>query len=292
MTDIRQAAIDLYDRYTHEGMDRRAFMTELTRIAGSAAAATALLSGIAASKAAAAITPADDPRLHTRRESWTAADGRRMSGYTAALRDQPGRRASVIVVHENRGLNAHVEDVTRRVALAGYHAVAPDFLSPLGGTPADENAARELIGKLDLAQATADGVATLARLKRRRTGNGRVGAMGFCWGGAMVNRLAVNAGETLDAGIPYYGTAPAPAEAAKVRAPLLIHLASLDARVNGSALPWGEALRAAGKDVRVVNHQGVNHAFNNDTSAERYDKAAADAAWGQTLAFLEDKLRR
>ena len=136
------------------------------------------------------------------------------------------------------------DHLDRRVALAGYHAVAPDFLSSLGGTPPDENTARDLIGKLDLAQATADGVATLAELKRRRAGNGKAGAVGFCWGGAMVNRLAVNAGNTLDAGVPYYGTAPAPAEAAKVRAPLLIHLASLDARVNATALPWGEALRA------------------------------------------------
>lgn len=291
MTDIRQAAIDLYDRYTHEGMDRRAFMAELTKIAGSAAAATALLSGIAARPAAAAIVSPTDPRLIARRETWTLPDGRKMSGYAAALRDQPGKRASVLVVHENRGLTPHIEDVARRVALAGYHAVAPDFLSALGGTPADENAARDLIGKLDLAQATADGVATLAKLKRRRTGNGNAGAVGFCWGGAMVNRLAVNGGAALDAGVSYYGTAPAPAEAVRVQAPLLIHLASLDARVNGSALPWGEALKAAGKDVRVITHQGVNHAFNNDTSAERYDKSAADQAWGQTLAFFGEHLR-
>ncbi|HZF42716.1 MAG TPA: dienelactone hydrolase family protein [Sphingomonadaceae bacterium] len=290
MTDLRQAAIDLYDRYTHEGMDRRAFMAELTRLAGGTAAAAALLSGIAASPAAAALTPPDDPRLVARRETWTLPDGRRMSGYAAGLRDQPAKRASVLVVHENRGLTAHIEDVARRVALAGYHAVAPDFLSALGGTPPDENAARDLIGKLDLAQATADGVATLQKLKGRRTGNGKAGAIGFCWGGAMVNRLAVNGGTALDAGVPYYGTAPAPAEAARVQAPLLIHLASLDARVNASALPWGQALEAAGKDVRVVNHEGVNHAFNNDTSAERYNKPAADTAWGQTLAFFGEHL--
>ena len=292
MTDIRQAAIDLYDRYTHEGMDRRAFMAELTRIAGSAAAATALLGSIAASPAAAAIIAPGDPHLLARRESWALPGGRKMSGYVAAPRKRSGRRAAVMVVHENRGLNAHIEDVARRIALAGYHAVAPDFLSPLGGTPADENAARELIGKLDLAQATADGVATLATLKRRRTGNGRAGAVGFCWGGAMVNRLAVNGDAALNAGVSYYGTAPAPAEASRVQAPLLLHLASLDARVNATAIPWGEALKAAGKDVRVVNHQGVNHAFNNDTSAERYNRAAADEAWAQTLAFFKTHLLR
>lgn len=291
MNDLRQAAIDLYDRYTHEGMDRRAFVAELTKIAGSAAAATTLLAGIATSPAAAAILSPTDTRLVARRESWTLPGGRKMSGYAAALRNAKGKRASVMVVHENRGLTKHIEDITRRLALAGYHAVAVDFLSPLGGTPEDENTARELIGKLDLGQATTDGIATLARLKRRRGGNGKVGAIGFCWGGAMVNRLAVGAGTNLDAGVPYYGTAPAPAEAAAVRAPLLIHLASLDARVNATALPWGAALEAAGKNVRVVNHQGVNHAFNNDTSAERYDKTAADQAWGQTLAFFDRHLR-
>ena len=289
--DLRQAAIDLYDRYTHEGMDRRAFMAELTRIAGGTAAAATLLSGIAASPAAAAISDPADPRLTARRETWTLPDGRKMSGYAAGLKANKDKRASVLVVHENRGLTPHIEDVTRRVALAGYHAVAPDFLSGTGGTPADENAAREAIGRLDLAQATADGVATLAKLQRRRTGNGKAGAVGFCWGGAMVNRLAVAGGTSLDAGVPYYGPAPDIAQAAQVRSPLLIHLASLDTRVNTSALPWGEALRAAGKSARVVNHEGVNHAFNNDTSAERYDKAAADQAWGQTLAFFGEHLR-
>lgn len=291
MTDPRQAAIDLYDRYTHEGMDRRAFMAELTRIAGSAAAASTLLAGIAASPAAAAITQPADPRLITRRETWTLPGGRRMSGYAAALRGRRGKRASILVIHENRGLNAHIEDVARRLALAGYHAVAPDFLSPVGGTPPSEDAARDLIGKLDLAQATADAVATLAKLKRRPMGNGRVGVIGFCWGGAMVNRIAVDAGPLLDAAVPYYGPAPAPTEATRVHAPLLLHLAGLDTRVNATALPWGEALKAAGKDVRVEVHEGVNHAFNNDTSAERYNKPAADEAWRQTLAFFERHLR-
>lgn len=288
--DARQEAIDLYDRYTHEGMDRRAFMTDMTRIAGSAAAAATLLAGIAANPVAAAITQPDDARLTARRETWALPGGRTMSGYVARARKARARRAAVIVVHENRGLTPHIQDVARRVALAGYHAVAPDFLSSLGGTPADEDAARELIGKLDLAQATADGVATLAHFRAARGGNNRIGAIGFCWGGAMVNRLAVGAGTGLDAGVPYYGTAPATAEAARVRSPLLIHLASLDARVNASALPWGEALIAAGRAARVVNHEGVNHAFNNDTSAERYNKAAADEAWRQTMAFFKQHL--
>ena len=154
----------------------------------------------------------------------------------------------MIVIHENRGLNAHTSDVARRLALAGFHAVAPDFLSPSGGTPANEDAARDAIGKLDLGAATAAGVAMLDELARRPSGSGKVGAVGFCWGGAYVNRLAVAAGDKLDAGVVYYGTAPDPAEAARVTAPLLIHLAGLDARVNADRLPVGQRAPRRGQD--------------------------------------------
>lgn len=287
--DVRAEAIALHDRYTHEGMDRRAFMAELSRIAGGTAAGATLLAGIAADPAAAAITSPSDPRLRARRQTLALPGGRAYRAYVAAPRGR-ARRAAVLVVHENRGLNAHIEDVARRVALAGHHAVAVDFLSPAGGTPVDQDAARAAIGRLDLATATADGVALLAALRARAGGNGRVGAIGFCWGGAMVNRLAVDAGAGLDAGVPYYGTAPAPAEAARVRAPLLIHLAQLDERVNATAIPWAAALRTAGADAEAIIHPGVNHAFNNDTSAERYNKAAADRAWARTLAFLSRRL--
>ena len=196
----------------------------------------------------------------------------------------------MLVIHENRGLNEHTRDVARRLALAGFRAVAPDFLSPVGGTPADEDAARDAIGKLDLGQATAAGVAMLRALGRSSRG-GKVGAVGFCWGGAYVNRLAVAAGDALDAGVVYYGPAPDPGEAAKVQAPLMIHLAGLDERVAQTEFPWITALRAAGKRVTYFDYEGVNHAFNNDTSAERYDKAAADLAWQRTLRFFARQLR-
>ncbi len=159
------------------------------------------------------------------------------------------------MIHENRGLNDHVRDVARRAALAGYHAVAPDFLTSAEGTPSDPDAARKLIGALDLAATVQDAVATLDWLGD----------------GAMVNRLAVAAGDKLDAGVVFYGPTTSPAEASKVSAPLLIHLAEKDERVNGTALPWVVALRAAGKQVRAINHHGVEHAFHNDSSAERYD---------------------
>jgi carboxymethylenebutenolidase len=288
--EIRDAAIALYDRFTHEGMDRRLFMAELTKIAGGAAAASALLGAIAANPAAAAIVPEGDPRLQTRTINWELIPGRKMNGYGAAPATARADLPVVIVIHENRGLTEHIRDVARRVALAGFSAVAPDFLSPVGGTPADENQAREMIGKLDLAAAVADGRAFIDWLSSPAGGSRKVGAVGFCWGGGMVHRLAVAAGANLRAGVPFYGPAPAPAEADKVQAAMLIHLAEKDERVNGTALPWAEALKAAGKNVTNIVHPGVNHAFHNDTSTERYDKAAAERAWAATIAFFKAQL--
>lgn len=286
MTDLRAAAIALYDRFTHEGLNRRAFMAELTRLAGSAAAASVLLASIAADPAAAAIVAEKDLHLTTRRMSWPVGSGRTMKGYQAQPRKLARPLGAVLVIHENRGLNAHIEDVARRLAVAGYRALAADFLSPVGGTPANEDSAREAIGKLDLGLAAADAVATLRLLKALPGGTGKAGVVGFCWGGGMVNRVAVAAGEALDAGVPFYGPAPDPALAAQVRAPMLLHYAGLDERVNKTGLPWRDALQAAGKTVEAHVYEGVNHAFHNDTSAERYDKAAAALAWQRTLDFF------
>ena len=286
MPDIRGAAIALYDRFTHDGMDRRAFMAELTRLAGSAAAASALLAGIAADPAAAAQIAESDGRVRARPMSWPVGGGRVMKGYQAEPARIAGPLGSVLVVHENRGLNAYVEDVARRLAVAGYRAVAADFLSPAGGTPADQDAARAAIGKLDLAQAAADGVATLRLLSGLPGSNGRVGAVGFCWGGGMVNRIAVAAGSALQAGVPFYGPAPDPSLAPRVEAAMLLHYAGNDERVNATGLPWAAALEAAGKDVQSHVYPGVEHAFHNDTSAERYNAAAAKLAWQRTLDFL------
>ena len=283
--EMRSAAIRLYDRFTHEGMDRRAFMTELTKLAGGTAAANMLLAGIAASPAAAAIVPEDDPRLQTRTLQWELIPGRKMSGYGAAPANAPADLPMVIVIHENRGLNDHIRDVARRVALAGYSAVAPDFLAPVGGTPADEDRARDMIGALGLAATVTDGRALIDWLSSPAGGSRKVGAVGFCWGGGMVNRLAVAAGPALSAGVSFYGPAPDPSEAPKVEAAMLIHLAGLDERVNATALPWAAALKAAGKDVTSIVYPGVNHAFHNDTSVQRYDLAAAKRAWGATLEF-------
>lgn len=278
--ELRQQAIDLYDRFTHEGVDRRLFMTRMVTLAGSVAAAEALIGSIAASPAAAAIVPADDKRLTTRTQQLA-------NSYRAYVAEPRTRllKATVLVVHENRGLNDHIRDVTRRVAIGGYRAVAPDLLSPVGGTPANEDAARDAIGKLDLGKSVSDGVAMLSELAGSSRG-GKVGAVGFCWGGGYVDRLAVAAGDKLTAGVAYYGPAPDPSEAAKVQAPMLLHLAGLDTRVGATAWPFATALGEAGKAVEVFEYPGANHAFNNDTSAERYDKAAATLAWQRTLEFF------
>ncbi|SMF68635.1 dienelactone hydrolase family protein [Allosphingosinicella indica] len=287
--ETRAAAVALYDRFTHEGMDRRVFMERLTRIAGGAAAANALLLAIAADPAAAAITKADDPRLVIKKGS-LGLKGIALDGYVAAPKDAKGKLPALIVVHENRGLNAHIEDVARRFALEGFFTVAPDFLTPAGGTPADEDAARAAIGKLDYDAALAAAIAEIDALKALASTNGKVGVVGYCWGGAFVNRLAVAAGDRLSAGVSYYGPAPATSEAAKVSAPLLIQLAGRDARVNATAEPWAAALKAAGKQVQAVTYPDVDHAFNNDTSAERYNKAAADKAWAASIAFFRQHL--
>jgi carboxymethylenebutenolidase len=277
----RQSAILLYDRFTHEGMERRAFMAEMVRLAGSIAAAELLVAGIAASPAAAAIVAPDDKRLTTRTQELTG-------GYKAYVAEPRSRslKATVVVIHENRGLNDHIRDVARRVAIEGFRAVAPDMLSPAGGTPANEDAARTAIGKLDVGKAVNDAVAFVDELGKSSRG-GKVGAVGFCWGGGFVNRLAVAAGDKLAAAVPYYGPAPDPSEAPKVEAAMLIHDAGLDDRVNATSFPWVEALRANHKHVTFQLYDGVNHAFNNDTSAERYNKEAAELAWERTIAFFK-----
>ena len=281
-----QQAIELYDRFTHDGMDRRDFFARMTLIAGSAAAASSLIAAIAADPAAAAIVPPDDKRLTTRTMTFDSPVG--YKAYVAEPRSR-SLKATVLVIHENRGLTEHIRDVARRIGLEGFRAVAVDFLSPSGGTPSDEDAARDAIGKLDLGKSTADAVAMLQELAKSSRG-GKVGAVGFCWGGAFVHRLAVAAGSDLDAGVSYYGPAPDPSEATRVQAPVLIHHAGTDERVARTLFPWVSALRAADKPVTYQGYDGAHHAFNNDTSAERYNKEAADLAWGRTIRFFKRHL--
>jgi len=287
--NITQAMIDAYDEYTHLTLDRRGFMEKLTTLAGSGAAAATIAPLLAANPAAAEIVPADDTRLKAEDITWQASTSD-MKGYLVRPAEPAGKLPTVIVIHENRGLNAHTKDVARRVALEGFVALAPDYLSPLGGTPDDEEAARGMFNQLEPAQTVANGVATVEFLKGHASGTGKVGAVGFCWGGGTVNTLATAAPD-LAAGVAYYGAQPKdPEQIAKINAALLLHYAGEDARINAGIDAYKAALEAAGKDFTVYVYEGAQHAFNNDTSAARYNKEAADLAWGRTIAFFKEKL--
>jgi len=286
---ITQAMIDAYDEYTHLTLDRRGFMAKLTKLAGSGAAAATIVPLLAANSAHAAITAEDDPKLKAEQVSYPGSKGP-MNGYRVRPADQNGKLPAVIVIHENRGLNPHIKDVARRVALEGFVALAPDFLSPLGGTPENEDQAREMISKLDPAQTVADEVATLKFLEGNELTTGKVGVVGFCWGGGASNDLAVAAPD-LGAAVAYYGRQPKTAEdVAKIKAPLLLHYAGMDERINAGIDAYKKALDAGDKEYTVYVYEGVNHAFNNDTSEARYNKEAADLAWGRTIAFFKEEL--
>jgi len=288
--DLKARAIALYDRFTHGTQDRRAFMADMTRLAGSAAAAQMLVAAIAADPAAAAIIAEDDKRVNAKMVSWKGANGHQLFGYMAIPKKHAKKPAPVLVVHENRGLQPYTKDVARRLAVAGFVGLAVDFLSPEGGTPADEDKARQMIAALDLGAAAADGVATIDWLAADHLLNGKVGLVGFCWGGGMVDRLAADAGTALTAACAFYGPPPPPVDAAKVKAAMLLHYAGNDDRVNGAAGPWVDALKAAHVDVQRFDYPGTQHAFHNDSSAERYNAEAANLAWDRTIAFFKEKL--
>lgn len=285
---MRQEYIDLYDAYTHDHLDRRRFMRRMVELAGSTAAAIAIVEAIEANYAAAAMIAPDDARLATERVSFPGQGGT-LEGYLVRPAEHSGRLPAVMVIHENRGLNPHIEDVARRVALEGFLTLAPDFLSPLGGTPGDPDAAREMIGKLDPAATVANAAGAVAYLANHQAGNGKVGVVGFCWGGALANQTAVHV-PTLGAAVAYYGRQPSAEEAAKIKAPIMLHYAGLDERINAGIPDYEAALKEAGVNYTLYMYEGVNHAFNNDTSAERYDQAAAELAWGRTIEFFKQHL--
>ncbi len=280
-----QRIIDLYDRFTHGQLSRRDFMDGLAKLAGSTAAATALLPVLTNNYAQAAIVAPEDARIETRRVSYPTPGGA-VSGYLVRLKGADAKRPAVIVIHENRGLNPHIEDVTRRVALEGFLAFAPDLLTLVGGTPTNEDEARDKIAKLKSEDTAAQLVACVTFLKAHPMSTGRVGAVGFCWGGGKVNELAA-ASPDLDAGVAYYGMQIPADKVPAIKAPLLLQYAGLDERINAGMEAYRKALTDNGKTFEIFVYDGANHAFNNDTNATRYDKAAADLAWGRTVAFLK-----
>jgi len=285
---MRQDIIDLYDDYTHERIGRRAFMDRLAVLAGGTAAASAVLPMLKNNYAKAAIVAPDDDRISAEEVSFPGADGE-VTGYLVRPADASGPLPGVVVIHENRGLNPHIEDVARRVALEGFVALAPDFLSPLGGTPADEDQAREMIGQLDRPQTVQNAVAAVAFLMDQDATTDKIGVVGFCWGGAMTNQVAVHSADVA-AAVPYYGSQPASEDAAKIQAPLLLQYAGLDDRINAGIPAYEEALQAAGVDYTIHIYEGANHAFNNDTNEARYDQETADLAWSRTIDFFKQHL--
>lgn len=284
---ISQEMINLFDDYTHLSLDRRKFMDNLAKLAGSMTAAGAAAALMASNAQAQGLTEEADPNLTIETVSYPGAEGD-MQGYLVTP-TTGGPFGTVIVVHENRGLTSHIKDVARRVALEGFIALAPDFLSDVGGTPADEDAARALFGDLSPTDVAADGVATVAYLKTVPNVTGKVGAMGFCWGGGTVNNLAIAAPD-LAAAVAYYGGQPAAEGVPDIKARVMLHYAGLDDRINAGIPGYEEALKAAGIDYQLFLYEGVNHAFNNETSAARYDKAAADLAWSRTIGLFKETL--
>lgn len=284
MTRIDPAIIALYDRFTHGEIDRRRFLEQLGQRVGSAAAALALLEALRNDYALAETIRRDDPRLVITERQAIPSGEAGLSGYSAIAKGAT-KCPALLVIHENRGLNPHIKDVTRRAAIAGYLALGIDVLSPDGGTPTDEDAARGRFAALDRKLALQRIVAATHYLKSHPRGTGKVGAMGFCWGGGMVNLLAAAEPE-LDAGIAYYGIQVPADQVPAIRAPLLLHYAGRDDRINAGIPAYRAALEAAGKTFELHLYEGVDHAFNNDTNAARYNADAATLAWSRSLAFL------
>jgi carboxymethylenebutenolidase len=283
-----QRIIALYDDFTHRHLDRRLFLEQTTKLVGSAAAALAALSLLQSNRALGQIVAPSDPRLATTTVNFPGSAGP-VKGYVARPTGD-AKLPGVVVIHENRGLMPHIQDVARRVALAGYVALAPDLMSATGGTPDDEEKARVEFAKVDLAVARNDAIAAITYLKTRPDVSGRVGAVGFCWGGGIINYLAT-AVPDLGAAVVYYGRTPPVEDVAKIKAPLLLHYAGLDEGLTSTVPAYEQALKAAGKNYTLYVYPGVNHAFNNDTGAARYDKAAATLAWDRTIAFFDKTLK-
>ena len=280
--------VRLYDEFTHGTMPRRQFLGRLARIAGGAAAASAMLPLLENHYADAAIVAEDDPSIMVGRERFDGPAGP-VNAYVTWPRESPQRRAAVVVIHENRGLNPHIEDVARRLASAGFAAIAPDALSGFGGTPANEDEARKLIGELDRETALGIYLAAVRHAAKHPHGHGQVGCVGFCWGGGMAGRLAAHSPD-LDAAVVFYGMPPSAEEAARVRVPVMMHYAGRDERINAAVPAFDAALRSAGARFEMHMYPDMEHAFHNDTNAARYNETAAKLAWRRTVEFLAREL--
>jgi carboxymethylenebutenolidase len=288
--DFDQELLILFDAYVHGDLDRRGFLDRAGKFAVGGMTAAGLLAALSPNFAAAQIVPKDDTRLTTEMVNVASPSGYgNLKAYVAKPAGATGKLPSVLVIHENRGLNPHIEDITRRIALDGYLALAPDALSPLGGYPGDEDKARALFATLDQSKTRQDMLASATALMGRADSTGRVGVVGFCYGGGIAHMLSTQMPE-LAAAVPYYGNHPPAEDAAKVKAPLQIHFAGVDDRINNAWPTYEVALRAAGARYVAHLYPGTQHGFNNDTTP-RFDDAAAALSWGRTMAFFKEHVK-
>ena len=287
--DFHPEVLRLFDKYVHGQISRRGFIDGATKFAVGGLTAVGLLEALSPRFAEAQQISPSDERLKTEFIEIPAPGYGKVRAYKAEPKNVSGKLPVVLVVHENRGLNPHIEDITRRVALEGFIAVAPDALYPLGGYPGNEDAARELFGKLEQPKTYADFLATAEYLQKLPQGNGKLGVVGFCYGGGVSNFLATRL-PTLNAAVPFYGNAPDLADVPKIKAPLLIQLAETDERINAAWPAYEAALKNAGVKYQAYNYPGTQHGFNNDTTP-RYDEAAAKLAWGRTIDFFKETLK-
>ena len=290
-SDFPQEVLDVFDHYVHGEIGRREFIDRAARYAVAGMSAVAMLEALRPNYALAQQVARNDPRIHAESVTYPSPKGSgTMRGYFVKPANATGKLPGIVVIHENRGLNPYIEDVARRLAIANYLAFAPDALAPLGGYPGDEEKAAKLFASLDPAKRTEDLMEAVPYLESRPECNGRVGAVGFCFGGGIVNMMAVRF-PALAAAVSFYGVQPSAADTARIKAPLLIHYAGLDTRIDAGWPAWKAALDANHVRYAEYTYPNVNHGFHNDTTP-RYDEAAATLAWSRTLAFLDRHLRR
>lgn len=288
--EFDQELLNLFDLYVHGDIDRRGFLERAAKFAVGGMTAAGLLDALSPRFAEAQQVAKDDKRLRTEWIDYESPQGTgKVRAYLARPESATGKLPGILVIHENRGLNPHIEDITRRLALDNFVALAPDALTPFGGYPGDEDKAREAFAKLDQAKMREDLVAGAGVLKARPECTGKIGVVGFCWGGTMANMLAARLPD-LAAAVPFYGGQPAAADAARIKAPLLIHYADNDDRINSGWPAYEAALKASGVAYTMYRYPGTQHGFNNDTTP-RYDRAAAGLAWQRTVEFFNKNLR-